>query len=129
MVAVLDGQSERLGTGGTMRLGAHPAVLAAGSRVAGAYGTTLVSERHRHRYEVDPAYRGHLEAGGLRVSGISPDGRLVEFLEDPAHPYYLGTQGHPEFRSRPEVPHPLFVGLLAAALRRAEGASGARAAA
>jgi CTP synthase len=121
VVSLLHGQEERLGTGGTMRLGAHPAVLAVGSRVAEIYGTTFVNERHRHRYEINPAYRDRIEAGGLSLTGLSPDGRLVEFLEDAGHPYFIGTQAHPEFKSRPERAHPLFMGLVAAAMRCADG--------
>ena len=106
--------------GGTMRLGLYPADLLEGSVVAGAYGTTHVDERHRHRYEVNNAYRPHLAEAGLVISGTSPDGHLVEFVELPreVHPYYVGTQAHPEFRSRPTRGHPLFVGLIAAALAR-----------
>ena len=106
--------------GGTMRLGAYPAVLTPGSLVASAYGTTRVSERHRHRYEVNNAYREQIEAAGLKVSGTSPDGKLVEFVElDSAlHPYYVATQAHPEFKSRPTKAHPLFAGLIAAAVER-----------
>jgi CTP synthase len=104
--------------GGTMRLGLYPAKLAEGSQVATAYGVPYVDERHRHRYEVANAYRQQLEDAGLRFSGTSPDGRLVEFVELPAdaHPYYVGTQAHPEFRSRPTRAHPLFSGLVGAAL-------------
>jgi CTP synthase len=110
--------------GGTMRLGAYPAVLRPGSLVAEAYGTLEVSERHRHRYEVNNAYRERLERSGLVVSGTSPDGRLVEFVElDRAgHPFYVGTQAHPELRSRPTRPHPLFRAFVRAALARAEAA-------
>ena len=109
--------------GGTMRLGAYPAQLVPNSIVAAAYGTTDVSERHRHRYEVNNAYRDRLEQAGLKVSGTSPDGSLVEFVElDSAlHPYYVATQAHPEFKSRPTRPHPLFAGLIAAALKRHVG--------
>ena len=109
--------------GGTMRLGAYPAVLAPGSLVAEAYGATEVAERHRHRFEVNNDYRQALEKAGLHVSGTSPDGHLTEFVElDRAqHPYYVATQGHPEFKSRPTRPHPLFVALVRAGLeRRAE---------
>jgi CTP synthase len=104
--------------GGTMRLGAYPAKLTPGSVVAQAYGSTEVSERHRHRYEVNNAYREQLEAAGLRISGTSPDGRLVEFVELPAdvHPFYASTQAHPELKSRPTRAHPLFRGLVGAAL-------------
>ncbi|WP_242493710.1 CTP synthase [Sanguibacter massiliensis] len=104
--------------GGTMRLGAYDAVLAEGSVVAGVYGTTRVSERHRHRYEVNNAYRAQIAEAGLVFSGTSPDGSLVEYVELPAdvHPYYVSTQAHPEFKSRPTNAHPLFAGLVAAAL-------------
>ncbi|MDO9485408.1 MAG: CTP synthase [Actinomycetota bacterium] len=106
--------------GGTMRLGLYPAKLQEGSVVAAAYGVPYVDERHRHRYEVNNNYRGQLEEAGLVFSGTSPDGRLVEFVELPAeaHPYYVSTQAHPEFRSRPTRAHPLFAGLAAAALDR-----------
>ena len=115
--AIVDGQGD---LGGTMRLGAYAARLVPGSVVAEAYGTTEVSERHRHRYEVNNAYRERLEAAGLKVSGASPDTSLVEFVELPreTHPYYVGTQAHPEFKSRPTRAHPLFAGLVGAALAR-----------
>ena len=114
--------------GGTMRLGSYPATLTEGSQVARAYGATHVTERHRHRYEVNNAYRDRLAAAGLVISGTSPDGALVEFVELPAdvHPYYVGTQAHPELKSRPTRPHPLFAGLIAAAITRQEGAHGDR---
>jgi len=104
--------------GGTMRLGDYDADLDEGSLVAAVYGTTHVVERHRHRYEVNNAYREALEERGLHISGVSPDRALVEFVELDAelHPYYVGTQAHPEFRSRPTRPHPLFAGLVGAAL-------------
>ena len=106
--------------GGTMRLGTYPAKLVAGSVVAGVYGSEQVTERHRHRYEVNNAYRPMLEEHGLRFSGTSPDGHLVEFVELPAevHPYFVATQAHPEFKSRPNKAHPLFAGLIRAALAR-----------
>jgi len=112
--------------GGTMRLGLYPAKLREDSIVAQTYGVPYVDERHRHRFEVNNEYRGALEEAGLVISGTSPDGRLVEFVELPAqtHPYFVGTQAHPEFRSRPTRAHPLFSGLVAAALaRRAADAS------
>ena len=104
--------------GGTMRLGSYPAELLAGSIVATAYGSTHVTERHRHRYEVNNAYREVLAASGLVISGTSPDGRLVEFVELPreVHPFFVATQAHPELKSRPTRPHPLFSALIAAAL-------------
>jgi CTP synthase len=106
--------------GGTMRLGLYPAVLAGGSIVREVYGSETVGERHRHRYEVNNEYRDRLAEAGLQFSGTSPDGRLVEYVELPreVHPYYVGTQAHPELRSRPARAHPLFVGLVAAALAR-----------
>ncbi|MGB7798549.1 MAG: CTP synthase [Pseudonocardiaceae bacterium] len=104
--------------GGTMRLGGYPASLEPGSLVARAYGTTEVRERHRHRYEVNNAYRDKLAGAGLVISGTSPDGHLVEFVELPqrSHPFFVGTQAHPELISRPTRPHPLFVAFVAAAL-------------
>jgi CTP synthase len=126
VIAALSEQQELLDAhgdlGGTMRLGSWPAVLAQDSVVAGLYGTQEITERHRHRYEVNGAYRQRLEEAGLRVSGTSPDGGLVEFVELPAdvHPFYVATQAHPELRSRPLRPHPLFAGLVDAALERAD---------
>ena len=104
--------------GGTMRLGAYPAVLAPGSLTTEAYGTTTVSERHRHRYEVNNAYRERLEAAGLHISGESPDGRLVEFVEldRGLHPFFVATQAHPELKSRPTRAHPLFRAFIGAAM-------------
>ena len=109
--------------GGTMRLGAYPAVLADGSVTAAAYGTARVSERHRHRYELANRYRERLVEAGLVLSGTSPDGRLVEFVELPAdvHPFFVGTQAHPELKSRPTRPHPLFGAFIAAALAHRAG--------
>jgi len=106
--------------GGTMRLGLYPAALTSGSIVAEVYGSTEISERHRHRYEVNNQYRQQIEDAGLVFSGTSPDGHLVEFVELPreVHPYYVGTQAHPELRSRPNNAHPLFAGLVEAALER-----------
>ena len=106
--------------GGTMRLGSYPATLVPGSVVAEAYGTTEVTERHRHRYEVNNDYRARIEEAGLKVSGTSPDGTLVEFVEldRDAHPFYVATQAHPELKSRPTKAHPLFTALLAAAVER-----------
>jgi CTP synthase len=107
--------------GGTMRLGSYQAALLPGSMVSRAYGTLGVTERHRHRFEFNNRYRHRLEAVGLVCSGTSPDGRLVEFVELSEHPFWVGTQAHPEFKSRPDRPHPLFRELVAAALDRAEG--------
>ncbi|MEX1005720.1 MAG: CTP synthase [Acidimicrobiia bacterium] len=105
--------------GGTMRLGLYAAKLAEGSIVRRVYDSELVYERHRHRWEVNNRYRRDLEAAGMRLSGVSPDGSLVEFIELADHPYFVGTQAHPEFKSRPDDPHPLFVGLAQAAERHA----------
>ncbi|MGO1346068.1 MAG: CTP synthase, partial [Bifidobacterium psychraerophilum] len=109
--------------GHTMRLGAYPAVLDPKSVVAGLYGAVEVSERHRHRYEVNVAYKKRLDEGGLHISGTSPDGELTEFVELPqdVHPFYVGTQAHPEFKSRPTRPHPLFAGLVKAAIDHHSG--------
>ena len=106
--------------GGTMRLGLYKAILTKGSIVAETYGSEEISERHRHRYEVNNDYREQISKAGLVFSGQSPDKNLVEFVEFPkeVHPYYVGTQAHPEFRSRPTRPHPLFSGLIKAALSR-----------
>ena len=121
VIDLMDDQQNVVDKGGTMRLGSYVAQLVPGSRVAEAYDATVVSERHRHRYEVNPRFRARLEEAGLVCSGESPDGRLVEFIELPGHPFWTGTQAHPEFKSRPDRPHPLFRELLAAALARAEG--------
>jgi len=104
--------------GGTMRLGAYPAVLAKGSLVAEEYGTLEIEERHRHRYEVNVDYKETLEASGLRFSGLSPDGILPEIVENPDHPWFIGVQYHPELKSRPFAPHPLFTGFVRAALKQ-----------
>jgi len=106
--------------GGTQRLGAFYAILESGSRVFQAYGEPVVSERHRHRYELNAQLKPRLEAAGLRCSGLSPDRRLVEFIELDDHPFWVATQSHPEFKSRPDRPHPLFRDLVAAALARHE---------
>ena len=104
--------------GGTMRLGAYDAVLAKGSKVAEIYGTIRISERHRHRYEVNTRYRNKLEAAGLRFSGLSPDGLLPEIVEIPEHPWFIGVQFHPELKSRPFEPHPLFASFIGAAVEQ-----------
>jgi CTP synthase len=118
MATQLDVVAGERDMGGTMRLGRYPAALIDGSIVADLYGSLLIDERHRHRYEVNNDYRKVLHEAGLVFSGFSPDGLLVEFCELPrnVHPFYVGTQAHPEFRSRPTRPHPLFSGLVAAAL-------------
>ena len=104
--------------GGTMRLGAYNATLTANSQVAQIYGTTTISERHRHRYEVDLRYREPLEAKGMIFSGMSPDGKLPEIVELPDHPWYIGVQFHPELKSKPFEPHPLFADFIRAAVEQ-----------
>jgi CTP synthase len=121
VIDLMDSQRDVTDKGGTMRLGAYVAELVPGSQVARAYGKTVVSERHRHRYEFNPRYRGKFEGTDLVFSGSSPDGRLVEFIELRGHPYWVGTQAHPELKSRPTRPAPLFRELVGAALDRAEG--------
>ena len=121
VIDLMDEQREVVEKGGTMRLGLYPARLRDGTRVGKAYGEEVVYERHRHRYEVNPRYRHRLEEAGLVCSGTSPDDRLVEMIELDGHPCWIGTQAHPEFKSRPERAHPLFVELMSAAFERAEG--------
>jgi CTP synthase len=121
VIDLMDEQRSVVDLGGSMRLGAYIARLQPGSQVAKAYDDTVVYERHRHRYEVNPGYRHRLEDAGLSCSGTSPDDRLVEFIELPGHPFWVGTQAHPEFKSRPDRPHPLFRELVGAALARADG--------
>lgn len=114
VVYIMNGQEGKESTGGTLRLGDYEAVLSKGSKLAKVYGSTNVTERHRHRYEVNQAYSKNIEAGGLVISGTSSDKKLVEFVEAKDHPYFVATQAHPEFKSRPTRPHPLFVGLIKA---------------
>ena len=121
VVDLMDSQRDVTDMGGTMRLGLYPARLLEGTKVSAMYGEALTYERHRHRYEVNNDYRAPMEEHGLKCSGLSPDERLVEFVELEAHPFWVGTQAHPEFKSRPDRPAPLFGGLVAAALSRAEG--------
>jgi CTP synthase len=116
----MDAQRSVTDKGGTMRLGAYLAQLLPDSQVAQAYGTTVVSERHRHRWEFNPRYRSRFDDGDFCCSGVSPDGRLVEFIELASHPYWVGTQAHPEFKSRPERPAPLFRDFVGAALAYAQ---------
>lgn len=115
VVYIMEGQQGKESTGGTLRLGNYDATLVEGSKAAAAYGTTDVVERHRHRYEVNQAFTEAINKGGLTISGTSPDGKLVEFVEASDNPYFVATQAHPELKSRPNRPHPLFVGLINAA--------------
>lgn len=114
VVYIMEGQKGKESTGGTMRLGDYPAKLATGSKIADIYGAAKVIERHRHRYEVNQKFLKEIEKGGLVVAGTSPDGKLVEFVEAPDCKYFVATQAHPEFRSRPYRAHPLFEGLIKA---------------
>jgi CTP synthase len=104
--------------GGTMRLGAYPALLARGSKIADIYQATEISERHRHRYEVNTAYKDRLAQHGMRFSGMSPDGLLPEIIEYANHPWFIGVQFHPELKSRPFAPHPLFSSFIGAAVEQ-----------
>jgi CTP synthase len=124
VIALMLEQHDVTEMGGTMRLGSYPASLVPGSRVERLYGAGAVDERHRHRYEVNNAYRDLLEGHGMRWSGTSPDGSLVEFLELDDHPFFVATQAHPELRSRPNRPHPLFAGLVGAAVQHRRAALG-----
>jgi CTP synthase len=117
VIDLMNDQREVTDKGGTMRLGAYYAVLTPDTKVGNAYGEPVVSERHRHRYEFNSNYRARIEEAGLLCSGTSPDKRLVEFVELENHPFWIGTQAHPEFKSRPDRPHPLFRELIAAALK------------
>jgi CTP synthase len=118
VISLMDSQREVTDKGGTMRLGAYPCRLQRGSKAAEIYGQPEVSERHRHRYEVSNRYRERFIEQGMRLSGLSPDDSLVEMIELPAHPWFVGCQFHPELQSRPLRPHPLFAGFVAAAHAR-----------
>ncbi len=120
IIALLEGQKSIKRKGGTMRLGAYPCRLSPGTLAARLYGELEVEERHRHRFEVNNDYRGQLAGAGLVFSGTLPDDSLVEIIELPDHPWFLGCQFHPEFRSKPFAPHPLFVGFVAAARAKHE---------
>jgi len=122
VICLMDSQRQITDMGGTMRLGAYPCRLEPGSRAHGAYDAPEISERHRHRYEVNNNYRELLAEHGMAFSGLSPDGNLVEILELPDHPWFVGCQFHPELKSRPMRPHPLFAGFIGAArVRRDSG--------
>src|SRR5512136_2256040 len=120
VIAMLDEQTKVTKKGGTMRLGAQPCQLVVGTKAARLYGAFVVNERHRHRYEFNNAYRERFQKAGLVFSGFTPDGKLVEIIEQPKHPFFIASQFHPEFRSKPHQPHPLFRGFIAAARARAE---------
>ncbi len=118
VIAFMPGQSEELAKGATMRLGAYPCIIKPDTIMAKCYGTLQISERHRHRYEFNNDYRAEMEKAGLVISGTSPDNRLVETVEVRKHPFYIGVQFHPEFKSRPNKPHPLFVGFVKSAIHK-----------
>lgn len=118
VIALMPDQDGVTDIGGTLRLGAYPCVLNKDSKAYSLYGTEEISERHRHRYEVNNDYRSALTKNGMMLSGLSPDGRIVEMCELPAHPFFVATQGHPELKSRPNKPHPLFTGFIKAALEK-----------
>ena len=122
VIDFMPGQSDEIDKGGTLRLGAYPCDIAPGTTMGRCYGAQHISERHRHRYEFNNDYRAALTAAGLTLSGLSPDGRLVETVELTDRPFYVGVQYHPEFKSRPNRPHPLFKGFVAAAMARRAGA-------
>lgn len=120
VIALMPDQNGIVDIGGTLRLGSYPCILAKDSLAYQLYGTETIHERHRHRYEVNNDFRDALIANGLRLSGISPDGRIVEMCEIPSHPFFIATQAHPEFKSRPNRPHPLFKGFVEAALKHSQ---------
>jgi CTP synthase len=124
LICLLDEQKTITDKGGTMRLGAQPARLEPGSLAARCYGTTEISERHRHRYEFNNIYRQQFTAHGMRFSGTSPDGSLVEIIELPEHPWFLAVQYHPEFKSKPTAPQPLFAGFIGAAVSHSKNKAG-----
>jgi CTP synthase len=126
IIELMDEQRNVVDKGGTMRLGAWPCVLAEGSLAQRIYGSVEISERHRHRYEVNPAYAERLEQAGLRLSGRSPDGKLVEMVELASHPHFIACQFHPEFKSRPLAPHPLFSAFIKAGLAARAGRGGGK---
>ncbi|MDD3886657.1 MAG: gamma-glutamyl-gamma-aminobutyrate hydrolase family protein, partial [Victivallaceae bacterium] len=120
VIDLMDEQRTITDKGGTMRLGTYPCKLRADSKSISLYRTSEINERHRHRYEFNPKFRAELESAGLVIAGTSPDDRLVEIVELAGHPYFVGCQFHPEFKSRPRRPHPLFSGLVDAAMKKHE---------
>jgi CTP synthase len=123
VIDFMPGQNDEIDKGGTLRLGKYPCILKENTVIARCYGTKEISERHRHRYEFANAYREALEQAGLCLSGLSPDGRLVETIELSKEDFFVGVQFHPEFKSRPNKPHPLFVGFIQAAIHEQHTAS------
>ncbi len=121
VIDFMPGQSDDIDKGGTLRLGAYPCGIVPGTTMERCYGQTLISERHRHRYEFNNDYREILQSAGLTLSGLSPDGRLVETVELTDRPFHVGVQYHPEFKSRPNRPHPLFLGFIGAAYGQSAG--------
>ena len=119
VIDFMPGQNDDIDKGGTLRLGKYPCILQEGTKILECYGARSISERHRHRYEVNNDFRAELSAAGLTLSGFSPDARLVETVEISEEKFYVGVQFHPEFKSRPNRPHPLFVGFVKAAMSRA----------
>ena len=120
VIALMPDQVNVTEKGGTMRLGKYPCVLTEGSRSRELYGQAEISERHRHRFEFNNEFRAEMQAKGMVLAGLSPDGRLVEIVELPDHPWFVGAQFHPEFKSRPDRPHPLFYGFVKAAVEKEE---------
>ena len=118
VIHIMEEQKKIDKKGGTMRLGAYPCIIKEGTLASKIYGESEISERHRHRFEYNNEYKERLEKAGLKVSGTSPDGLLVEMVEIPKHPYFIASQFHPELKSRPNKPSPLFVGLIDAAKTR-----------
>ena len=116
VIDFMPGQYDEIDKGGTLRLGRYPCILEVGTAIRRAYGKGEISERHRHRYEVNNDYRDALQKAGLCLSGVSPDGRLVETIEIPGEEFFVGVQFHPEFKSRPNRPHPLFLGFVKASM-------------
>ena len=111
-------QNDEIDKGGTLRLGAYPCMVQPGTTLARCYGAEQISERHRHRYELNNLYRDEIRNAGLTLCGVSPDGRLVEAVELSEQPFFVGVQYHPEFKSRPTHPHPLFLGLISASMKK-----------
>ena len=121
VISLMPDQEGKTDIGGTLRLGSYPCVLKKGTRTYDLFKQESITERHRHRYEVNNEYRGVLEENGLEIVGTSPDGHIVEMIELKDHPFYIGTQSHPEFKSRPNRVHPLFKGFVEASVKKKSG--------